>query len=938
MADINVLIQRRNSIINQLSILRARADARRREIEVSQATIAQAEATQPRIERALSRAEASGDAAAAAQARADLVSNQRDITTLQNTLSREQARLAETESLISQLEADLDAINQQINQAQQAGGEVSVGQTQPEAQRARDDAASTQAPPSSPVLLDAQGRVQTARSPTVPSNADPRQQAETTGTDQARVDIQTLMSTPPTGSATPIQPGSSSNQVSGIGQLPRSVPTLSATVSGQSPATGPNNQINPPSPTPGARPGTAVAGDDNTNGVVTRINDIFGGSNSRIVPKSNVLDRFDNYTYNISIYLTNSSEYRGLAAGQPVNLTGANLLMQSGGAPTGQRNQYFPVDFYIDDLSIKSVISGKGTNGAHNAVSMTFRVYEPYGVTFLQRLADATRDYVRNSGSQPNNYAAQAYLMVIKWFGYNADGELVQVANALESQGGSPEPGLIVEKYIPFRFTEIKFRLAAKIAEYECSAVALRDYAPASQTRGIIPYNIELTSVTLQELLGVNLTFGTANRARDTQGRESVTGPATSATRQNLQGSPTSSGTSTSGVGFSNQVGAEFGAYFNDAGQGSVDLLPGSVSGSSLPGQSTAPPKATAAPRPNLVTGLAAALNEFQAELVKNGTYTYPDVYEIIINESILREAKLQPPEAAAGLRSVPMTSGQSAGAKKLGIKQNVDRENKNVAAVAGMSIIQFLDQIVRNSSYILDQQTKIWRKDATGTFVVQPRATGGQVFAWYRIGMDAVPIRDRGIDPKRGDYPYRITYSITPYQVNDSKSAWFPQSRFGGTHKQYQYWFTGLNTSIINYEQTYNYLYYISVNGGQGVPRTTADYREYEQYAFQSRAPEASQGAAGPVFDPAAQAASALYSPGDTAQINLQILGDPAWIQQGEIVSGVPELGQTNYGPFLPNGTINYDSREILFEVTFNTAGDYDIETGLMDVTRRQI
>ena len=814
---------------------------------------------------------------------------------------QQQAQKVQTlQGEVSAAQSELRNLQQQ---AAQGGGQVSTGQTTAEAAAAKDDGAASQNPITKPEVLAPEGRIETAPPATVPSNAAKTDAPPTSGTDSPKKPVEETQTVPSPRAQAPVQPGSSSN--------PTTVP-----VAAQSPA------ANAP-------------GDDNSNGVVSRVNDIFGGANARVVPQANVLDRFANYTYNISIYITDSDEYRAIGAGQRPNLTGGNLLMQSGGAAVGQRNQEFPLDFYIDDLNIKSVVSGKGTGGAHNAVSLSFRVYEPYGVTFLDRLAAATKKYVRNPNqqAQKNNYAAQAYLMVIRFYGYDENGELVRVANALQTPGASQEPGLIVEKYIPFRFTEIKFRLAGKIAEYDCQAVALRDYAPPSQTRGIIPYNIELTSVSLQELLGVNLSFGTANRTRDTQGREPVATGSTSATRQNDQGAARA----VNGVAFENQVGAEFGSYFDD-GATSTATLPGAASATAIPGQSSAPPKASAAPRPNLVTGLTAALNEFQAELVKNGTYTYPDVYEIIINESILREAKLQPPEAAAGLRSVPMTAAQSAGAQKLGIKQSVSRDTKNVAAAAGMSIVQFLDQVVRNSSYIIDQQTKIWRKDSAGKYIIEPRATGGQIFAWYRIGMDAVPIRSKGIDPKRGDYSYRITYTITPYQVNDSKSAWFPQSRFNGTHKKYEYWFTGLNTNIINYEQTYNYLYYITMNGGQGIPTVTSDYREYEQYAFQARAPEASQGAAGPVFDPAAQAASSLYSPGDTAQINLQIMGDPAWIQQGEIVSGVPELGQTNYGPFLPNGTINYDSREVLFEVTFNTAGDYNIETGLMDVQRRSI
>jgi hypothetical protein len=769
---------------------------------------------------------------------------------------------------IQQINQELRSVVLAIEELQSASPPVSSGQTVANAQLANDDRANNQAPDTEQTVLSPEGRL-TSPTSAIPSNASTDESAPTSGTDAATRSAAQVQSTPASTAQIPISPG----QTNSTGAAPT-----------------------PSNPSPTLNRGSAAAGDDNTNQVINRINTIFGGASAVITPAPNVLDRVASYTYNISIYLSTPEQYRTLRQTGFPNLSGANLLMQSGGAPTGQRNQEFPLDFYIDDLSVTSVLQGKGTGGAHNAVELSFRVYEPLGVTFLERLAAATRKFIRNASqtAQTKNYAAQVYLMAIRFWGYDINGNLVRVANAVNTPGSSQEQGLIVEKYIPFRFTQIKFRLGGKTATYECRATTPRDYAAPSQTRGIIPYNIELTSITLKELLGTDLAFGTTNQARDTEGR---TGTADRSSPQNT------------------------GAQVNNAIE---------------PSQSTAPPKATAAPRPTLIRGLTAALNQFQQELVQQQNAQYADVYKIVVNEPVLKDAQLQPPEAAAGLRSVPMTAGQTAGAQKLGIKQNVNREFKNVAAVAGMSIIQFLDQVVRNSSYIFDQQTKIWEKDSSGQWKVTPRGSSGSTFAWYRIGMDAVPLKDK-YDQIRADYAYEITYTITPYQVNDVKSNWFPQSKFNGTHKKYEYWFTGLNTQILDYEQNYDYLYYITINGGQGTSSTFTDYREYAQYAFQPRASEASQGAPGPVFDPAAQAAGSLYSPGDTAKIKMTIVGDPSWIQQGEILNGIKDYGENLYGPFLPDGTINYDSREVLFEVTFNTAGDYDINTGLMDVKRRQ-
>jgi hypothetical protein len=67
-----------------------------------------------------------------------------------------------------------------------------------------------------------------------------------------------------------------------------------------------------------------------------------------------------------------------------------------------------------------------------------------------------------------------------------------------------------------------------------------------------------------------------------------------------------------------------------------------------------------------------------------------------------------------------------------------------------------------------------------------------------------------------------------------------------------------------------------------------------------------------------------------------MTILGDPAWIQQGEVWSGV--AGQNLlFGPFLADGSINYEGQEVLFEVAFNQPSDYNLNTGLMNPAQIQ-
>jgi hypothetical protein len=811
------------------------------------------------------------------------------------TQARGQIRIS-TEKLAS-LNAQLVEIDAQIARLKnQQGPRASSGDIVENAQTGNQENSNVSNPSSGNFVLDANGRIVKQSTQTTPSNAQTVSTDATTGTNSPTRALTDTQSTPPPTSRTPIQPGSPSNR-----------PTGGATTTDDAPV-------------PGATAGAGARSDDASGGnaVRSRIDDIFSGGGARIIPQSNVLAKFASYTYSLSIYIMDKENFKSLLSNQ-TTLNGFQLLMQSGGAPASARNQYFPLDYYLDNLHLRSMITGRGTGGAHNNVSMKFTITEPNGITFIPNLVAATQAYVASQGTgAPQNYAAQNFLMVIRFYGYDQNGNLLDATGSLQSASGSASaPQAIVQKYVPFQFTSVKFKIANKLTEYECEAVCPQNVIASGGARGVIPYNIELTSTTLKELLTGNAKFA-ATQAVATEGREpSIPVP----NRPN--GTATLTPVQAAAIGRSGPTVA--------AAQGLDPTNPLNFSTNAAGDSASlavAPPKANAAPNKVLVSGLKDALNRFQAELVQKQQFQYPDVYDIVIPEAILQNAKVQPPDAAAGLASTPMTQAQTAAQSKLGSKQSVNRDAKNVSATAGMSIVQFLDQITRTSTYIVDQQTKIITTNKNGEQIEVPNGVPGKNFAWYRVGMEVQPDK---YDEKRRDWAYKITYSITPYKVNDVKSDYFPQSQFTGVHKQYSYWFTGENTEVLEYIQDYNYLYYIVTNTAQQPPSRFADYRSYEKRAFQPRSNESAQGAPNAVFEPSASAASILYSPGDTARVKLRILGDPSWIQQGELWSGIEGLDKFYYGPFLPDGTINYDSQEILFEVRFSTPVDYNLQTGLM-------
>jgi hypothetical protein len=253
-----------------------------------------------------------------------------------------------------------------------------------------------------------------------------------------------------------------------------------------------------------------------------------------------------------------------------------------------------------------------------------------------------------------------------------------------------------------------------------------------------------------------------------------------------------------------------------------------------------------------------------------------------------------------------------------------MDNSARIITATAGLQVVAFIDQILKNSSYIEQQQTVVIKENPPRQ---EYNGTPANNVAWYKIGMEVKPTK---YDPKRNDYAYDIKYIISPYKINNLISEYFQQPTYKGVHKQYNYWFTGENTSVLSYEQKYNALYTATLSGGPGQLGGSV-VNDAIKANFYTRSGESSQGAEGRANEPAANAADYLYNPGDLADAQLTIVGDPAWLQQGEVFAGM-FTNRFNYSAFMPDGAINFESQQILFEILINTPRDYDLSTGLID------
>ena len=675
----------------------------------------------------------------------------------------------------------------------------------------------------------------------------------------------------------------------------------------------------------GGQPGVAAASEDSVrNAVQTRVDSLYL-QNQKVLPQSNILDKYTSYTYNISVYLMSPDKYRDFVNGTRKIAEPNTLLFQSGGAPVSagvgttqgpSRNQYFSRDFYIDNVQLQTVIAGKGRGSAHNSTLLNFTVTEYNGISLLQNLDRAVIDYIYKGDPklkqafQQNpdlgTWGSQIYLMIIRFYGYDQNGNLITGGTNTPNQGADPQA--VVEKYIPFVIRNIQFKIGNRAVEYYWDCATPATMVNTGPTFATVPYNCQLSGRSLQEALAGNLI---TEFRPDNQREINATTPDTAgSSRTQEQPQPIDYGQAATDM-----LGTPISSEAQSGG------LPAALPTTTPPivGSRPAPPAKIDTKRPvteTVTQGLMAAMNRYQREILNLGQIEIPNRYSVEFTSTAISGAQLRYRGRANRDQAGPT---QTSNPKKiLPETQSADLDSKIFSVTAGQQLVQVMEMLIRNSTYISDQQKVIIDSD-TGSQTPNPGRAKN--LAWYKINMQAAPI---GFDYKRKDYAYDIKYIISEYRIVAPETGYFPIVDFPGFHKSYPYWFTGENRSIMNFEQTYDFQYHRVLSGGILSDTTSANYLDFRKTVFYPRSGQSTHGGPLRTNEAAANLADYFYSPGDQKTVNLTIVGDPAWVFQGESAGSVNRLN-LNGNPFLADGTINVDYGTIFFEISWNSPEDYD-------------
>lgn len=234
----------------------------------------------------------------------------------------------------------------------------------------------------------------------------------------------------------------------------------------------------------------------------------------------NPLGEFASYTYQISLYMITADAYDAFVASGRRNINvlnttstaatqgGAFLIAQSGGVnkTTSKRAPGFDFDYGIDNLVMKTRLTGRATQSATNIFEFSFNIIEPYGFSFLSNLrkaSDAIQEYQGELRSQSGvqNPTRQTFILGIRFFGYDASGRPMKPNIKMSDNTGVIDPlsqsGELFQHFYDIVINEMKFKVTGKSITYACKAASSSIQRGFNVTRGFIQTDKNITASTV---------------------------------------------------------------------------------------------------------------------------------------------------------------------------------------------------------------------------------------------------------------------------------------------------------------------------------------------------------------------------------------------------------------------------------------------------------
>jgi len=677
--------------------------------------------------------------------------------------------------------------------------------------------------------------------------------------------------------------------------------------------------------------------------------------------KKNKLHDYASSTYRITLYLLSAQDYAALVD-RPDKFNPKYVLISSGGsfpnAPlynwntgvtTSGRHPDFQEDFFIENLSLTTVVGLNAKTKASNAVEINFTIVEPYGMTLLDRLMSACE----SAPVYSPNYIDQPYLLEIDF-----------LSNVDEARNKSIR---IDRKRVAIKIAEMKIKPGAGGTEYRCRA---------------IPFNHVAFQDSVAALpIALSVQAGTVGEFFDSESEiAKIFSPEVAADEERIESELGKWATEVESTGGTKPTAAEIAEQRNR-----------------LRSSTSYTTKSYPAGYNTFMRGISGAGKTFQYP---------PSLIAFNIADTKIKKSKIVD-EINAEVRTTPMADPmESIKASVLSSPAFKGKSKQGFNINPGINIVQLIDRVMQSSEYISGQlkeakeaiaknseiianrsnllndpnQTQYEKDSRTREIEEARRELNKYKFLdWYKI-IPQVYLLD--FDPSRNAYSKQVVYTIVPYKAANAYHPDFAKTRINKSKivRSYNYLYTGLNQDIVSIEIDFDSLYYTSITAyqdsktatsvGYSEPTINQDNDARDVEPGKSNKPNITNPpveikprgvnakGAGQVnradkkdSSAVSDIADSIYtsSRGDMLNVQLRIIGDPGFIKQDDIyynpmsvdyeansTLGVSGSNGNETVPVNPDtGQIIFDQEQVFVQLLIKSASDIDDETG---ITNKQI
>lgn len=665
------------------------------------------------------------------------------------------------------------------------------------------------------------------------------------------------------------------------------------------------------------------------------------------LPKNKLHD-YTSYTYRITLFLLTAKDFNALASNPRTFIPTFSLISSGAGfaspgaintettrqsTPGGGfedvsttqtkagRHPDFQTDFFIDNLSMTTIVGLNAKSKASNAIEIAFNITEPYGLSLLDRLLSACE----TCGDKNTNYMEQPYLLQVDLLASPTDEQLTrlkQTTNVIDS------------KKIAIKLLEMKIKPSGSGSTYAIKAMPY-NHTAFSLSTAAMPVSMNVEASTVGEFFSnkddlVNLFAGEITSQEE-------------------------------------RIESDLKAWLEDFNNKSGGTAP-------TPDQIENQRRALKNAIVYNSNSLTAAYNTYTEKIAKDQKLSKLPPTKIAFN--IPDKAISESPIVDATAQSTD-TKMQDQTAT-VGKADPQYKKTQSFAINPGTSVLDIIDMVMGKSEYVKNQIKTLGKENNTqseqaeynnGKPAREEEKKPATPLKWYKV-VPTVALND--FDASRNAYSKTILYSILPYSAVNVYHPNFPkptsQNNQQSVVREYNYFYTGKNQDITRLDIDFDSTFYTQLTTYRnqvarlGTNRTSdaGDVPDTQfsinaaaqqtnppttiQYVGSNKDSNSMNTSTNPNEKIVADLKKSLYTSqrGDALNIKLQIIGDPDFIKQDDIFfnPGSPEeyarlLGErfaNSTAPIAASGQILFDAEQVNVRVQFKNAVDIDDSIGIVN------